>query len=480
MTRSITVSPTNLTSKILGPDGKPLSLAYEASSSSARLGNWGGQDISPTGADSEQSILKRRARDMVRNMPFSARAIAADVANEIGTGIKVKPATPDKDFNKDLKALYKDWMPQADAADILSLFGIQAQAVRARRESGEVFIRSRARRPQDGLVVPLQFQVIESDFCPTTLNQTRKNGNQIKSGIEFNAIGKRVAYWFYRQHPSDGGNLSDMVRVPAEQVIHHFIPLRPGQIRGMPVGVQAFIKAFVYDKYDNAELVRKESRAQFTGVITQEPFGDDFDESEYNFDPITGQPLDGQVGAFNIEPGTFKSLERGEDFKLFEGDNGGAHEMDFARRQLLAIAAAYGVPYEILTGDYSKINDRVWRAIMNQYRRELEQTIEHYTIQQICRAMHAMFVDAVVLNGCCKIPFDYAAQPHAYKRATYHPHAWPYIHPVQDIQALKLAEEMGLDSMPAIQESRNKDPDQVAKERKEHKERLADYGLLVE
>lgn len=477
MSRTMMVNPPNLTSKILGPNGKPLALAYEASSSSSRLGGWGSSDISPTGADaSELAILQRRSRDMLRNVPFASRAIEADVANEIGTGIKIKPDTPDDDFNAELKELYKDWAPFADAADILSIYGLQAQAVRARRESGEVFIRVRQRRTADGLPVPVQFQLIESDYCPASLNQTQKNGNVIKSGIEFNAIGKRerVAYWMFRTHPADGGNLTDMVRVPADQIIHHFIPLRPGQIRGMPTGVQAFVRAYIYDKYDNAELVRKETRAQFTGTIERSHYEDD----DYSFDPFTGESLvDGEVPAFNLEPGTFKALEPGENLNLFDGDNGGAHEMDFARRQLLAIAAAYGVPYEVMTGDYSKINDRVWRAIMNQYRRELEQTIELYTIQQICRGLWSAFVDAAVLGGVVNIPLDYAQKPFAYKRAVYQPQAWPYIHPLQDIEALAKSKEEGFESRQGIIAKRGGDVEQVDKERKEDAEREQSYSL---
>lgn len=461
---------------IIGLDGKPLSSAYEASSTGARLGSWGGNDISPTGADAtELARLRNRSRDMERNTPWANKAFTADVANEIGTGIVPKPNTPNTEFNAQLKELWKDWAPYADADGVLSVYGLQALAARSRRESGEVFIRIRPRRNSDGLPCPVQFQLIEADYCPASLNQTQPNGNKIKSGIEFNGIGKKVAYWFFRTHPSDSGNLADMVRVPAEQIIHHFIPLRAGQIRGRPVGVQAFVRAYTYDKYDDAELVRKETRAHFTGTI-QRP---EFDDDDYQFDPISGEPIgdDVSVPNMNVEPGTFPALLPGEELNLFQGDSGGSNDMDFARRQLLAIAAAYGVPYEIMTGDYSKINDRVWRAIMNQYRRELEQTIELYTIQQVCRGMWNAFVDNAVLGGVVNIPLDYALQPFAYKRAEHQPQAWPYIHPLQDIQALKTAKDEGFDSRQNIMARRGRDAEQVDTERKQDADREKELGL---
>ncbi|MEA1988056.1 MAG: phage portal protein [Pseudomonadota bacterium] len=465
--------------QIIGLGGKPLSAAYEGSSTGSRLGSWGGNDISPTGTDaSELARLRNRSRDMERNTPWTNRAFSVDVANEIGTGIVPKPNTPNKEFNSELKELWGDWQILADAGGVLSAYGLQALAARSRRESGEVFIRIRQRRNSDGLPCPIQFQLIEADYCPASLNQTQPNGNKLKSGIEFNGIGQKVAYWFFRNHPADGGNLTDMVRVPAEQIIHHFIPLRPGQIRGRPVGVQAFVRAYTYDKYDDAELVRKETRAHFTGVIERP----DYDDNDYQFDPISGEPIDDDVSvpALNIEPGTFPATLPGEEIKLFEGDQGGSNDMDFARRQLLAISAGYGVPYELLTGDYSKINDRMWRGIMNQYRRELEQAIELYTIQQICRRMWYAFVDSAVLGGVVRVPFDYSKKPFAYKRAEHQPQSWPYIHPLQDIKALQLSKEEGFESRQGIMARRGRDSEQVDKERSEDAKREKELGLSTE
>ena len=63
----------------------------------------------------------------------------------------------------------------------------------------------------------------------------------IRAGIEFDKLGRRVAYHLYRSHPNDGA-LAPMsgtggintVRVPASEIIHLFRPLRPKQIRGEP------------------------------------------------------------------------------------------------------------------------------------------------------------------------------------------------------------------------------------------------------
>jgi lambda family phage portal protein len=418
--------------------------------------------------------MRNRSRDMVRNTSFAQNAITTDTDNEIGTGIMPRSKAPNEATRQELNDLWDDWAHQADADGILCVYGLQYNASRARKESGEVFIRIRPRRLSDGLIIPLQFQLIEADYCPADLNEKRQNGNEIKSGIEFNAIGQRVAYWFYRKHPADGGNRMDMVRVTADQVIHHYIPTRPGQIRGRPIGTSAFVKAHTYDKYDDAELVRKETRAHFTGVIQR----NEYEEDDYLYDPFTGKAIDGDgVGDLTVEPGMFPSLLPGEQISLFNSDT--ATDDTFAHRQLLAIAAAYGVPYEQMTGDYSKINDRIWRAIVNQYRRGVELRQDLFVIQQVVRVMWSKFVDAVVLSGQINLP-DYDSNQHRYHRAAYQAHAWPYVHPLQDIQALKLAIDEGIESRQSTIARRGRTAQDVDQERAEDQRRETDLGIRSE
>ncbi|MGP5481307.1 phage portal protein, partial [Pseudomonas helleri] len=85
---------------------------------------------------------------------------------------------------------------------------------------------------------PLQLQVLAPEFVPHDKFEPAKNGNSIRAGIEFNPAHQRVAYHMYRVHPRDASSLNagynQLVRVPAEQVLHIFEPVEPGQLRGVP------------------------------------------------------------------------------------------------------------------------------------------------------------------------------------------------------------------------------------------------------
>ncbi|EPP2914045.1 TPA: phage portal protein, partial [Pseudomonas aeruginosa] len=134
--------------------------------------------------------------------------------------------------------LWLDWTDESDADERTDFYGQQALAARMVEESGECFIRLRPRRPEDDLAVPLQLQLLPAEFVPVEKNEVARNGNLIRAGIEFNALGKRVAYWMYRRHPGDSAVMAagynQLVRVPASEVLHVFEPLEAGQLRGVP------------------------------------------------------------------------------------------------------------------------------------------------------------------------------------------------------------------------------------------------------
>lgn len=462
------------TSQIVDACGRPLVVnqAYEGAAHSHRTKGWSAPNTGPNGALlSARQTLVNRSRAGHRNSPFIHGAIESGVVTEIGTGIRPRSTCADETYAKAANELWLEVCEQVDPENILDFYGIQEQMNRARRSSGEVFLRLRPRPFSSKLALPFQLQVLESDHVPDNYEKELKNGNHIKAGIEFNRRGQRVAYWVYPYHPQDGfkKNFGKLVRVPARQMIHHYMPTRPGQLRGEPDAVQSLLKEHTFNSYDDAELQRKRSRAPYTGFIYREDVpGHHTDEEEY--DPVTGDILDESMPGSRVMPGTLLTGLPGEKIDMFDGDNTGQGYADFMRWQSRLIARGLNTPYEIMTGDWTGVNDRLVRAVLHEYRRAIEMIQEHCTKFQVCRTAWGWFNDYGVLTG--KLPAkDYAENRHGYLKSDWLPQAHPYMHPQQDIKARIDAIDNDLSTVELEANRLGKTGDEILVENMRHRQR---------
>lgn len=422
--------------------------------------------------------LRAKSRDLVRRNPWANAAIEAFVANAIGTGIKPQSLAHDDNFRADIQALWRDWAEEADAAGLTDLYGLQAMACRAMLEGGECLLRIRARRPGDGLTVPIQLQLLEPEHLPHNLNSELPSGNVVRAGIEFDSLGRRVAYHLYRSHPEEG-RLSPMsgvggmetVRVEAVEIIHLFRPLRPGQIRGEPWLARALIKLNELDQYDDAELVRKKTAAMFAGFITRQSPEDN----------LVGEgAADAQgIALAGLEPGTLQILEPGEDIRFSDpADVGGAYS-DFLRNQFRAVAAAMGITYEQLTGDLTGVNYSSIRAGLLEFRRRCESIQHGVIVHQFCRPIWSAWMKQAILSGAIDAP-GFHHSPRGYLAAKWIPQGWQWVDPEKEFKAMLLAIRSGLMSRSEAISTFGYDVEDVDREIAADNARADELGLIFD
>ena len=58
-------------------------------------------------------------------------------------------------------------------------------------------------------------------------------GDEIRLGVEVDSWGRPTAYYVNPGHPSDFGGSLLRQRIPADQIVHTFDPLRVNQTRGL-------------------------------------------------------------------------------------------------------------------------------------------------------------------------------------------------------------------------------------------------------
>ncbi len=412
--------------------------------------------------------LLARSRELVVTNGYAANACEAFAANLVGDGIKPSSLVEDADLRDRLQRLWLAWTDQADADGLTDFYGLQAMVAREMFVAGECFVRLRPRRPEDGLRVPLQVQLLQSEMLPFEKTETAANGNRIRCGIEFDRVGRRVAYHFRRRHPGDstdqGEVIPETVRVSAEDVLHVFRPIDAGQIRGLPHVAPAMVRLFLLDQYDDAELDRKKTAAMFAGFITktapEEQLMGELEDAE-----------DG-TGIASLEPGTLQVLLPGEDVKFSApADVGGGYEA-FQYRTLLSIAASVGLPYHLVTGDVRQANYSSLRAELVEFRRRIGQLQHGVIAHQLCRPIWRRWLEDAVLSGALDLENLDTALP-----VQWIPPRWDWVDPLKDIQAQLLAIEAGLLSRRKAVEATGYDIEEIDRENAADRDRAGGLGL---
>lgn len=452
---------------------------FDAGADTRRTVAWQAPTVSANrGLLESLARLRDRSRQSIRNNGYAKGVIDALITEMIGTGIKPMSQAPNAEWRRAVHALWMRWTDESDADGQLDFYGQQAQAARGWLEAGDSFTRMRFRLPTDGLTVPLQLQVLEAEMCPHTWNQfVLPNGNRVRAGIEFTPIGRRAAYYFHPAIPGDfqDYDLSQLRRVPAEVVVQLYDPLRPGQLRGLPHLTQALIKLYELDKFDDATLMRQQIANMFAAFITKPT-----SVSETPMDPITGLPMQTNAAGEQLSgmsPGIMQMLAPGEEINFSNPPDAGQAYPDFMRQQLFAVSAATGVPYEVLTGDMSKVNDRTVRVILQKFRRRI-MAYQHQIIAfQFCRPIWAAWIDRAILSGALAMPPDYLANPEPWTRVAWKPQGWPYLQPVQDVEAQQAAIRAGFTSRSSTVSEQGEDAELVDAEQAADNARADGLGL---
>lgn len=347
--------------------------SYEGARRDRRTAGWVTSDVSANAAIGPRlSTLRQRSRDMVRNNGYASNALDELVAQCVGTGItaQAKPANSDTTLAKQINEAWKIWVDECDADGQMDFYGLQDMTVRSVIEAGEVLVRLRPRLLSDGLYIPFQLQVLEPDYIDTTKNEVLKNGGRIVQGVEFDVIGRRVAYWLYKNHPGDTlsypyGDNANAYRVPAEYFLHIYRKKRPQQVRGVPWLAPVLIALRDMDEYRDAEIVRKKIEACFAAFVTQ--------EGDPETSPI-GEVKNGADGNLEeyLETGLIKYLKPGEDIKFATPSGSGDGYRDFMRDLQTGIATGIGLTYENFTGDLSNVSYSSYKAGENAFRTKID------------------------------------------------------------------------------------------------------------
>lgn len=367
-----------------------------------------GRRAPSTSADAEllraSRELRNRMRDLVRNNPHAAKAISELVSHAIGDGIIPRSK------NKKAIKLFNEWAKVCDADGDLNFYGIQALVTREMFESGNGLIRRRRRLLEDGLPVPLQLQVLEDDLIDSTKEGMLSGGGKVIQGIEFDALGRKRAYWMFGSHPGnsfyDPSSTIVSKPVPARDIAHVFEKQRT-QVRGAPWGVPAMDDMYGLAKYEEAEQTRKRLEACIVGVMTGGEEGDNLGTPVAT--DAAGQAL--PAGIYDVHgqrvekfsPGSFYNAVGGRGLTFSQPAVTDSYD-PYKVSMLHTIAAGWRVPYAIMTGRLDKVNYSSSKIGLEGFRRLISALQWQVIIPQLCQPVWDWFCEAAYFAGLLDTP----------------------------------------------------------------------------
>lgn len=404
--------------------------------------------VSQASADAEiKGSLKRlreRSREMVRNNPYATQAKRTTQINVVGQGIKlqsqvmqVRGNRRDEKINAMIERKWHEWCRanHCDVAGRNNFHMMEWLAAGALPESGEALFRI-VRRSFGGSRVPLALEILEGDVIDDEYQgPTLASGNQWRLGVEINEWGRPVRYALLTRHPGDDWLQNAPQRnekhvfLPAEDVIHLYLPGRPSQTRGVPWFHSVMVDAHQLQGYEEAAVIRARLGASVTGFITNQ-------EGELNADDVEG---DRRIAEF--EPGQFRYLQPGENVVVPDISSPDQQYEMFVRNKVRRFASGFGCSYETLSRDFSETNYSSSRLSLLEDR-EHWKVIQTYLIENFHTRVFREWLSLAVLAG--ELPFDdYDSRPERYDNPRWMARGWDWVDPLKEVKAYREMEQAG-------------------------------------
>jgi lambda family phage portal protein len=425
-----------------------------------RFGGW----VPPRNATPEEtdaphrSLLKARARDLERNSDVTGGILSSLERNVVGNGITPQPLVPG--MNEKIMSLWEEWV-EKDNCDITgcsTFYELQNLFVRRKHTDGEIFclfaLRGKGR-------VPLQIQMIESDLLAEEVIKFESGMNMVYGGVEVDDYMRPIAYHF-RLNPIKW----DVIRVPAENVLHGFKKTRAQQVRGVSGLSSSMERVRDIGEYIDSELKAARAAAAHTGVVK------------------TANGAAAQIGRVSkkngeqlqeIAPGTMNYLRTDEDITFPPPGRPNVAASPFVETILRFVGLSHGLSYEQTARDLSKVNYSSARQGHLEDRRTYE-AWQRDLINNFCKPVYKVFMDTAVLSGALDIP-GYWKNREEYVKARWITPGWSWIDPQKEAAASNALLADGLTTREELCGGRGKDWREVMLQIKEERDFAESIGL---
>jgi lambda family phage portal protein len=292
------------------------------------------------------------------------------------------------------------------------------------------------------------------------------NGNSIRHGIEFTPAGRPVAYYFQQYDERQVGYVQmtwkSAMRIPAEDVIHLFVPEKIGQKRGLPWMRTALWRMRMLSGFEDAAVTNARIGAAKMGF-----FRDPNMDSEPGDEPFQ----------MDAEPGVFEDIGS-KEFVQFNPQFPSDNFDPFVKAMLRSIASGLGVSYNNIANDLTSVNfSSIRQGALDE--REVWKGLQEWFISSWCWPVYEAWLQMGLLSNSITV----AGKPlkferlEKYKAVSWQGRRWSWIDPASEMSANQIALGLNLTSPSAIIRDSGRDPEDVFEEIARDKKEKARLGI---
>jgi lambda family phage portal protein len=481
--------------------------SYQASSGTHQdLATWWPSRSSPESALAyERDLMVARVHDIARNDGWASAAMDRQVDNVVGSGwrLSAKPNARSLGISEEAAADFADAI-EAEWQDYCDDPGFWCDVGR-RGPAGQLLALAYRHRVADGEALGVLYwlprggdfatamQVVHPDRLSNP--EGRAESDQLREGVEMDAVGAPSAYHIRARHPGDdyllGGNPYVWERIPRETawgrpiVVHAFESRGAGQVRGEPPLAPILRKLKQITRYDEAELQAATLNAVLAAFVTS-PFDHETlaETIGSGNDKELGAYQEGRLAYYGDRPIRLPGVQAtfmypGEDVKLTQPQHPNAGAENFVRSGLRNIASAVGLTYEQLTMDWSQVNYSSARGALLEIWRSLSARKNAFAAQ-FMQPWYSAWLEEAIETGRLVLPAG--ARPFAERRSAWCQAEWigpgrGWVDPQKEADAAATRLDAGLSTLERECAEQGLDWKRVAQQRARERAFLMRMGL---
>lgn len=318
-------------------------------------------------------------------------------------------------------------------------------------------------------------KVWDITWLDPTFTRVPASGNRIVMSVELDADDRPVAYWMtppasesqFRQ-----GDSGRRKRIPADQIIHAS-PYRTdeSQARFVP-GITAALLP-VKNAASYCESVIMASRFAVNQFAVLKNTTADAEANWEGMENDDGSPNHPQISS---EPLAITAMLPGWELQQFKPDHPTQNHPMFKQTLDMEIAAALGVPYFLLMGDWKAVNFSSSRGGLGEFR-ERCRSYQRFVANALCRRVFNAWLKQAWLSGAIDLT---EPEYRELQDPLWQPRGFDYVNPKDDIETDILALKYRLRTPSEIALERGRDYLDQLERWASDKQLAAEHGIDID